>query len=153
LNSLSLTNLGRRLGGWLRDNIYKRAAFFSLWDLSHLARQAGGSCRLHWASVGLLPQDLTRWAYHFESQPLIQRSPFGAFLGLVADVRYQWRTDNLVLNPDLRVPRHSRSYLRPVSYVPWFGSSKVVATRQNIFSDPPGGDESPGDKSLFHVII
>ena len=103
LNSLSLTAVGRRLGGLFRDNIYNQARFFSLWELYGLIRHAAGPAPIRWASVGLLPPALAQRAFSFEDRPMVQRNPFGAFLGLSVQVTYTWRANFLTADAGLKM--------------------------------------------------
>jgi len=103
LNSLSLTAMLYRINGLFRDSPYNRARFFSLWDLAPMVRRLAGSDSIRWASAGLLPPGLLRYGSSFEARPLVQRNPFGAFLGLAADMTYRLRTDNLPLKTGLKL--------------------------------------------------
>ncbi|MBW2062198.1 MAG: class I SAM-dependent methyltransferase [Deltaproteobacteria bacterium] len=105
LNSFSLTALARRIKGLVKDSIYNRARFFSLWKLHGMMGHLTDRARIRWGTVHLLPPSLAHRVLPFESQHLVQSNPFGAFLGLVADVTYSMRTDNLPLRIRLRLKR------------------------------------------------
>jgi len=96
LNSLSLTGLARRVEGLFTDSFYNRARFFSLWELRGMLSRLTDPERIRWGSVQLLP---VRWSEHtvaFESQPWLQSiNPFGAFLGVAAEVSRGLRTSDL----------------------------------------------------------
>jgi len=102
LNSISLTGISRRLKGLVKPSIYNRARFFSLWHLTGMMSQLTDPARIRWGTVHLLPPSLTHRVLPFESLPVVQSNPFGAFLGLVADVTYSIRTDNLPVKTKLR---------------------------------------------------
>ena len=94
-NAFSLQTMGSRVYNfWGRSN--RRGRFFSLWDILSIIRAAGGPVPVRWATVGMLPAFLTRKASSFEAYPLVQKSPFGSFLGVVADMTCLARTRNPV---------------------------------------------------------
>jgi len=96
LNSLSLTGLARRVQGWFAGGFYSRARFFSLWELEGMLSGLTDSRRIRWGSVQLLPVGWTERALSFESQPWLQSiNPFGAFLGLAAEVTGALRAGDL----------------------------------------------------------
>jgi ubiquinone/menaquinone biosynthesis C-methylase UbiE len=103
LNKWSLTALGRRTMGLFRDSVYNRSRFYSVLELARLAKNATGPTRIRWASVGQLPPVCARCVQGFEAGPLVQNSPFGSFLGVVADVIYTMRTDNLVVDMGYKI--------------------------------------------------
>lgn len=103
LNRLSLTAMGRRVKGLFKDSLYNQARFFSLWELQKLTRTLAGPAEIHWATVQILPPSLSSRAWPIEEQPVIQKNPFGAFLGLVADLPYTFRTINLPVKTSLKL--------------------------------------------------
>ncbi|MEW6267340.1 MAG: class I SAM-dependent methyltransferase [Thermodesulfobacteriota bacterium] len=103
LNRFSLTALGRRLAGLFSESVYNQARFFSLWELSGLLRQTCGPGRQSWGSVGLLPSGLAGGLETFESRPQAQRTPFGAFIGLVSEIKPLWRTDRLTIKRRFKI--------------------------------------------------
>ena len=96
LNSASLTGLARRIEGLFTDSFYNRARFFSLWELQGLLSRLTEPARIRWGSVQLLPVGWTERAAGFESQPWLQSiDPFGAFLGIAAEVSRGLTTSDL----------------------------------------------------------
>ena len=105
LNSWSMTAVMRRINGLFRDSFYRRARFYSPWELWGLIRNQHATARIKCASVGLLPPKLSSRVESLESSSWMQRNPFGAYLGLVAHVTYSWITDNLVADSKLALTR------------------------------------------------
>ncbi len=104
LNSYSLTALGRRIRGVFRHSVYNQAKFFSLLELIWMLRGQAGPAKIKWGSVHLLPPQLIRRMAPLESRPLLQRTPFGAFLGVTADLAYTLRADGLPVKHGLKLP-------------------------------------------------
>jgi len=103
LNKMSLTALIRRTRGLVRDSVYNKARFFSLWELTAMIGNYTTPARTKWGSVQLLPASITHYAEKLESTRQVQLNPFGAFLGLAADVTYSMRTDSLPLKTKLKI--------------------------------------------------
>jgi len=103
LNRLSLTAMGRRVKGLFKDSLYNQARFFSLWELRGLLRTLAGPAPIHWATVQILPPSLSSRAWPIEEQPVIQQNPFGAFLGLAAEMAYTTRTLTLPVMTSLKL--------------------------------------------------
>lgn len=101
LNSLSLTALSLKARSIIRGGAFKDARMFSLWELSSMLRDTAGSANIEWASLGLLPLSISERVANFEASPMVQKNPFGLFLGITARVSYLFRTDNLELKPGL----------------------------------------------------
>ncbi|MBW1710668.1 MAG: class I SAM-dependent methyltransferase [Deltaproteobacteria bacterium] len=120
LNGFSITAMTRRVKGLVKESIYNRARFFSLWQLLGMMSRLTDPTRIRWGTVHLLPTSLTHRVMPFESLPLVQSNPFGAFLGLVADVTYSMRTDNLPVRVELKLKG------RPVPTPTTYGSAKFI---------------------------
>jgi len=118
LNRLSLTALGRRVRGLFKDSMYNHARFFSLWELTALIRGLIGPTSFRWATVQVLPPGLALHASSFEERPLVQVNPFGAFLGLTADVAYTMHADGLILKSGLKLGRKRVPTPSPSTYGP-----------------------------------
>jgi len=103
LNRLSLTAMGRRVKGLFKDSLYNQARFFSLWELQGLIKTLAGPAKMRWATVQILPPSLSSRAWSLEEQPVIQKNPFGAFLGLVADLPYTIRPLGLPVKTSLKM--------------------------------------------------
>lgn len=109
LNSMSLTAVGRRFEGLFKESFYNKARFFSLWELTNMIQQINGPTRFKWSTTGFFPPALASRIASFEENRIVQKSPFGSFLGLASDVSYTMRTDNLVVDSGLALPgKHSQ---------------------------------------------
>ena len=104
LNSISLAALARRVKGFVKNSsVYNQARFFSLWKLMGMLRRRTDPARIRWGSVHLLPPSITHRVLPFESLKVVQSNPFGAFLGIAADVTYSIRTNNLPVKAKLKL--------------------------------------------------
>jgi SAM-dependent methyltransferase len=136
LNSFSLTALGRRFKGLVTDSFYNRARFFSVWELSEIIHRLAGPAQVHWATVGVLPPPLASRATSFEALPLVQRTPCGSFLGMVVQLSYTMRTDNLRVDTRLKIRAKTATTAAPTS----FGPSPDHRVRSGVGPRPkPGG--------------
>lgn len=86
LNSTSLTSIGYRVKGFFANNPQDDLWRFSLWDLTRLMRSLDIPCNIRWATAGILPRGLGDRVTFFEADPLVQRNPFGSFLGVSASL-------------------------------------------------------------------
>jgi SAM-dependent methyltransferase len=103
LNNLSLTSLGRRLKGLLRDEPGDADRYFSYWELADMIHQVIGPTQIRWATVGFFPPALASRVSSFEAMTTVQQLPFGAFLGMAADIVYTIKTDNLRIDTGLKL--------------------------------------------------
>ena len=86
INSTSLTSIGYRVKGFFAASHRNNFRRFSLWDVSRMMKATEIPCHIHWATTGVLPGSLTGRAVFLETDPLVQRNPFGAFLGVSASL-------------------------------------------------------------------
>ncbi|MEW5724567.1 MAG: class I SAM-dependent methyltransferase [Thermodesulfobacteriota bacterium] len=126
-NPLSLDILSFRVREFWSGASKDQVRYYTLWELLNLVRRIGGAARIRWASVGQLPRFLAGRAYSFESFPLIQRSPFGAFLGLAAPVTGALRMDNLTIKVKPALAGAKVPAPTPTTCGPWGRTALVVA--------------------------
>ena len=119
LNGLSLSGVGCRVRNLLSGRPVPRRRHFTLWDLTWLLRRQAGPKKIRWATVGVLPPGLAVKASSLEGRPLIQQSPFGAFLGVAVDLNYTLRTDNLPVNSKFSLGNKRAATPTPTSYGPF----------------------------------
>jgi SAM-dependent methyltransferase len=115
LNSWSLTAFKRRIDGLFRDNFYRRARFYSPWELWGMIRKQHATARIKCASVGLLTPGLTAHVETLESSPWIQGNPFGAYLGLTAHIKYSLITDNLAADTKITLSKKATATHTPTA--------------------------------------
>jgi SAM-dependent methyltransferase len=111
LNPYSFTAAFRRLKGLVTDSVYRRADFISPWKLKAMIARCAGPRPVRWRSVFTLPLSWQPVAGAVEGWSWMQRSPFGAYVGLVAEITITTRTANLELKAD--VPRRANPALVP----------------------------------------
>ncbi|MDY6831387.1 MAG: class I SAM-dependent methyltransferase [Thermodesulfobacteriota bacterium] len=97
LNRYALISLQRRLKGIFTDTIYNRARFFSVWELTAMLRGLLGNVPIEWKSVCHLPLSAGRLAQILDASELARRTPFGAFVGVSAQLVPRFRTRPLEL--------------------------------------------------------
>lgn len=92
LNRFALKGVQRRLQGVFTRSIYNRARFFSVWELKSIVRDLAGPVPVQWRTVLQLPNAPAKVFQVIEQSGLVQRSPFGAFAGLVVTLVPRFRT-------------------------------------------------------------
>lgn len=80
LNRYSLTGIGRRISGLFHPTIYKKAKFYSIWELIHLLVRVSKEFWIDWGSVLTLPLSFQDKFRYIEGILSFKKNPFGAFL-------------------------------------------------------------------------
>ena len=75
-----------------------------------MIRQIVGEVPLSWRTVNQFPATCNQFAQSLESSRLVQRCPFGAFLGVVVTLIPRFRTRPLAMRYR---PKHSTGALTP----------------------------------------
>jgi len=102
LNRLSPGCFGRKCCAVFRDSIFGQMELTTLWKLRGFVKKACGTVPMEWASISAGPFLLKRYGERSERAPAIQSSPFGTLLGLVFELTYTLRTENLPLKHRLK---------------------------------------------------
>jgi SAM-dependent methyltransferase len=108
LNRYALKGIERRFKGIFTETIFNKARFFSIWELKQLIRTIVGDVPMSWRTVCLFPTASSKLTHRLERSRLIQRFPFGAFVGIVITLVPRLRTKPLTLK------HKSNSSARPV---------------------------------------
>ncbi len=95
LNRYAIRGIGRRIRGLFAPSIYNRARFFSVWQLKAMLRELLGPVPLTWRTVCQVPL-AGRLGARFENS-LLERCPFGAFVGVAAVLVPRVRTRPLAV--------------------------------------------------------
>jgi ubiquinone/menaquinone biosynthesis C-methylase UbiE len=95
LNRYSVKGVERRLKGIFSETIYNRAKFFSVWEIKRHVHELLGKTPLTWGTVLHLPVSLKKYTQRLEGWPLVQRCPFGCYIGMVVTLVPRYRTQNL----------------------------------------------------------
>lgn len=97
LNRYALKGFERRVRGVFSPTIFNRARFFSLWELKKMIRAVVGDVPIEWRTVCQLPGVPGPLTQGFETSSLVQRCPFGAFMGIVVILVPRFRTRPLTM--------------------------------------------------------
>jgi len=95
LNRYAVKGVERRLKGIFSQTIYNRAKFFSVWEIKRHVQELLGKTPLTWGTVLHMPVSLRRYTQRIEGWPLVQRCPFGCYIGMVVTLVPRYRTQNL----------------------------------------------------------
>ncbi|MGB9499423.1 MAG: class I SAM-dependent methyltransferase [Dissulfuribacterales bacterium] len=83
LNKYALKALERRIKGIFKPSIYNHARFFGIGEIKYLIYKLLGDVPVSWKTTCQFPGIFHRFIYRIETLPLVQRSPFGAFAGIM----------------------------------------------------------------------
>jgi ubiquinone/menaquinone biosynthesis C-methylase UbiE len=104
LNRYALKALERRVKGMFSKSIYNQAKFFSVWELKRQVRQILGKTPVRWGTTPQLPISLRQYTQSIEKYFLVQKSPFGTFIGMAVPVVPRYRTKNIPIEEYVRQP-------------------------------------------------
>jgi ubiquinone/menaquinone biosynthesis C-methylase UbiE len=92
MNKYSILGACRKMKGPFQTTVYRDARFYGIHELLSMIRSILGPVRVRWGSVLFLPRGFYSFAAGVEEKLPLEKNPFGAFLGLVFSVVYQYRT-------------------------------------------------------------
>lgn len=95
LNRYSLKGIERRIKGIFSKSLFNRARFFGIWGLTREVRSCVGKTPLSRATVHQLPASWRKYTQYVERLPLVQKVPFGTFVGMAVILVPQFRTQNI----------------------------------------------------------
>jgi ubiquinone/menaquinone biosynthesis C-methylase UbiE len=95
LNRYAVKGIERRLTGIFSESIFNRARFFSVWGLKRDVREILGKVPLKWGTVHHFPASLRTYTQSIERYSLVQKSPFGTFIGMAVTLVPQYQTQNI----------------------------------------------------------
>jgi ubiquinone/menaquinone biosynthesis C-methylase UbiE len=98
LNRFALKGVQRRLQSVFSQSIYNKARFFSVWELKAMVRSLVGPVPVEWRTVLQLPNASVKLVQAIEQSGFVQRSPFGAFAGMVVTLVPRFRTRPLAIH-------------------------------------------------------
>jgi len=102
LNSLSFGCMCKRFYALFHDSIFREARLFTLWGIKSCVRKALGNVPVEWGSAQMMPYFLRNYTERVEMSSLVQSYPFGTFLGLVSEMTYTLKTENLRVTERLK---------------------------------------------------
>ncbi len=97
LNRYAIKGIQRRVKGMFTASIYNHAQFFSVWELKQRIRKIVGHTPISWRTVCQLTSQSGKIAASLEQSKIIQRCPFGAFVGMVVTLVPKFRTRPLTM--------------------------------------------------------
>ena len=92
MNRYAIKGVQRRVKGVFTRTIYNHANFFSIWELKQIIRSLLGDVPITWRTVCQVPIAPGRIANRIEQSFLLQRCPFGAFVGIVVTLIPRFKT-------------------------------------------------------------
>jgi ubiquinone/menaquinone biosynthesis C-methylase UbiE len=90
LNKYAFLTVQRRLKGLVEDTVYRRARFFSVWELKEMVNRILGPSRIRWGTVLFFPLTFMRVTRAVEYHPFFQQNPLGAFIVMIVDISYRF---------------------------------------------------------------
>ena len=97
LNRYAIKGVQRRLAGIFTDTVYNHAKFFGVWELKKMIRTVAGPVPLSWRTVNQFPAACGKFVQNLEHSKIVQRCPFGAFVGMMATLVPRFRTRPLAM--------------------------------------------------------
>jgi len=95
LNRYAIKGIERRLRGIFSESIYNRAKFFSVWEVKRHVIRILGKTPLEWGTVLHCPLSFRKYTQRLEQWSLMQKCPFGCFIGMVVTLMPQYQTQNI----------------------------------------------------------
>lgn len=102
LNRYAIRGIQLRVKGMSTKNVYSNARFFSIWELKQIIRVILGDVPISWRTVRQFPVVSGKIASRIEQSSLVQRCPFGAFVGIVVTLVPSFRTEPLPITRPAR---------------------------------------------------
>jgi SAM-dependent methyltransferase len=97
LNRYAIKGIQRRVAGMFASSIFNRARFFGIWELKRIVRGVAGPVPLSWRTVNQFPAACGSLTQNFEQSKIVQRCPFGAFVGMAVVLIPRFRTRPLAM--------------------------------------------------------
>lgn len=97
LNKFAIKGFQRRIKGIFSKTIYNQARFFSVWELKKMIRTIVGDIPIHWRTVNQLPVTNAGFTHNIEQSRIVQKCPFGAFVGISATLVPKFKTRPLAM--------------------------------------------------------
>ncbi|MCF8045266.1 MAG: class I SAM-dependent methyltransferase [Desulfarculaceae bacterium] len=83
LNRYAPNNFLKRLKSLMAGNVYSKSKFFGIWELKRLVHSILGDVPVSWRTTLQFPLVYGKAAFFVENLTLVQKSPFGAMIGMV----------------------------------------------------------------------
>ena len=92
LNKYAIKGLQRRFKGMYKKSIFNQARFFSVWDIKKNIREILGQVPISWRTVCQIPGSRGNFTKNLEQSSIVQKFPFGAFVGMTVTLIPRFRT-------------------------------------------------------------
>ena len=96
-NSLSWSGITNKIKGLFDNAMFRKARFFTIWDLKALVKEAFGKVPVAWKCILLYPEFLDTAGLVSENWFTLTGIPFGAFIGLGITMLYSVRAHTIPL--------------------------------------------------------
>jgi len=97
LNRYAIRGIQRRLRGMFTESIYNHAKFYGIWELKKKIHSLLGRVPVTWRTVCQLPAPTGNFTQSLEQSKILQRCPFGAYVGMVVTLVPRFRTRPLAI--------------------------------------------------------
>ncbi len=104
LNRYAIKGIQRRVKGIFTPTIFNHARFFSVWEVKQSIRGILGNTPVSWRTVCQLPANSGNFVNSLEQSKIIQRCPFGAFVGIVVTLVPRFKTRPLTMRYQAKNP-------------------------------------------------
>ena len=107
MNSLSWYGLCMKIHSIFGKSLFRYVRNYNLWELKSYVLGALGDVPMTWRCAQILPPFLGRMGGLMSDHWKLKYSPFGAFLGISADIIYRLRTEQHPLKLRIKKPQQS----------------------------------------------
>lgn len=99
LNRYAIKGVQRRVSGIFEKSFFNRARFFSIWELKAMIKSVlGNQVPVEWRTINLFPPVSATIMHKLEETALVQKIPFGTFVGMVVTLVPKYRVRPLPLS-------------------------------------------------------
>ena len=95
LNRLSFQCIYKKIAALFHDSIFQQARLLTLWGLKSTAKKAYGRVPMKWGSVQIVPPLFRSYAESVRMSSKGLTYPFDAFIGVVIEITYTFKTENI----------------------------------------------------------
>jgi ubiquinone/menaquinone biosynthesis C-methylase UbiE len=97
LNRFALKGVQRWRKEFIQTDVLNHARLFTSWELKKMVRSVAGPVPVSWRTVCQLPNASVKFFQTIEQSYIVQRCPFGAFVGMVVTLVPRFRTRPLAM--------------------------------------------------------
>jgi ubiquinone/menaquinone biosynthesis C-methylase UbiE len=97
LNRFALKGVQRWRKEFMQIDVFNHARLFTSWEMKKMVRSLAGPVPVTWRTVCQLPNASVKMFQTIEQSDIVQRCPFGAFVGMVVTLVPRFRTRPLAM--------------------------------------------------------